>query len=69
MAEMLELVERAKWGGAHWLIFASTSIGYFIWGLVTALGFLSYPPVPQRLLPGGYRAHPHRWGRADSEGV
>ncbi len=43
MAEMLELVERAKWGGAHWLMFASTSIGYFIWGLVTTLGFLAYP--------------------------
>jgi NO-binding membrane sensor protein with MHYT domain len=40
---MLELVERAKRGMAHWLMFASTSIGFFIWGLIMTLGFLAYP--------------------------
>jgi len=43
LAEMLELVERAKRGMAHWLMFASTSIGFFIWGLIMTLGFLAYP--------------------------
>ncbi len=28
---------------AWWLVFASTSMGFFLWGLITSLGYLVYP--------------------------
>ncbi|WP_148217202.1 MFS transporter [Acidilobus saccharovorans] len=37
------LIDRARWGRAHTLIFASTAIGFFIWGIINALAFSVYP--------------------------
>ena len=42
MEELARSVDRAKWGGAHSMIFASTSLGFFIWGLESELGILYY---------------------------
>jgi hypothetical protein len=42
-ADLVSRVDRAKWGRAHWLIFASTSIGFFLWGIINTLGYAFYP--------------------------
>ena len=31
------------WGRPHWLVFASTSAGFLLWGLITSLGYIIYP--------------------------
>jgi hypothetical protein len=31
------------WTREHWLVFASTSAGFLLWGLITSLGYLIYP--------------------------
>jgi hypothetical protein len=42
-ADLVSRVDRAKWGRAHWLVFASTSIGFFLWGIINTLGYAFYP--------------------------
>ncbi|MGC9209919.1 MAG: MFS transporter [Acidilobus sp.] len=42
-ADLLSRVDRAKWGRVHWLIFASTAIGFFLWGIINTLGYAFYP--------------------------
>lgn len=37
------LIDRARWGRAHTLIFASTAVGFFIWGIINALAYSVYP--------------------------
>ncbi len=41
--EILTRIDRARWGTAHWLIFTSTSIGFFLWGIINTLGYAFYP--------------------------
>ncbi len=38
-------IDYAKWGRPHWAIFASTSIGYLMWGVIGSLAYLFYPSV------------------------
>ncbi|MGC9071305.1 MAG: MFS transporter [Acidilobus sp.] len=41
--DVLSIVDRARWGRAHWLIFTSTAIGFFLWGIINTLGYAFYP--------------------------
>ncbi|PSO05600.1 MFS transporter [Candidatus Marsarchaeota G2 archaeon ECH_B_SAG-G16] len=43
--EVIQRVDFARWGKAHWAIFASTAIGYFMWGVIGSLAYLAYPQV------------------------
>ncbi len=43
MASSLSAIDRARWGSAHWLIFASVSIGYFLWGIIGSLAYILFP--------------------------
>jgi MFS family permease len=36
-------LDGARWGRSHWLVFASTSAGFLLWGLITSLGYIVYP--------------------------
>ena len=45
MAEVIRKVDKAKWGKAHWNLFISLSLGYFMWGIVTSIAPLSYSLV------------------------
>ncbi len=36
-------IEKARWTRAHWMIFASTSVGFFLWGIINTLGYAFYP--------------------------
>ncbi|MGC9048072.1 MAG: MFS transporter [Caldisphaera sp.] len=42
-SNLISIVDRAKWSRIHWLIFASTSIGYFLWGIINTLGYAFFP--------------------------
>ena len=42
MEELAKSVDRARWSRSHSMIFASTSLGLFIWGLESDLGIFSY---------------------------
>ena len=42
-ADLLSRLDRSRWGTAHWLVFASTSIGFFLWGIINTLGYAFYP--------------------------
>ncbi|MGC8969949.1 MAG: MFS transporter [Conexivisphaera sp.] len=35
--------EGSPWGRSHWLVFASASVGFLLWGLITSLGYVIYP--------------------------
>ncbi|MFP3220198.1 MAG: MFS transporter [Candidatus Marsarchaeota archaeon] len=42
-SSMLSFIDKARWGKAHWLIFASTAVGFFLWGIINTLGYAFYP--------------------------
>lgn len=37
------MVDKARWTRMHWMIFASTAIGFFLWGIINTLGYAFYP--------------------------
>jgi MFS family permease len=37
------IIDFSKWGGVHWKIFSSLSMGYFMWGVIGTLAPLLYP--------------------------
>ena len=43
MASEISIIDRARWGRAHWLIFSSASVGFFLWGIINTLGYAFYP--------------------------
>jgi len=45
MLDVSRRIDAAKWGRPHWAIFASTSIGYLMWGVIGSLAYLFYPSV------------------------
>ncbi|MGC8631934.1 MAG: MFS transporter [Thermoprotei archaeon] len=42
-SDLTSVVDKARWGKAHWLIFASTAVGFFLWGIINTLGYAFYP--------------------------
>ncbi|MGC8615207.1 MAG: MFS transporter [Thermoprotei archaeon] len=36
-------VDKAHWTRTHWMILASTAIGFFLWGIINTLGYAFYP--------------------------
>jgi len=44
MAEnLIRKIDLAKWNKTHWYIFFSTSIGFFLWGIINTLGYAFFP--------------------------
>lgn len=41
--DLLSRLDRARWSRAHWLIFASTAIGFFLWGIINTMGYAFFP--------------------------
>ncbi len=40
---LIRKIDLAKWGKMHWYIFFSTSIGFFLWGIINTLGYAFFP--------------------------
>ncbi|MGC8636009.1 MAG: MFS transporter [Thermoprotei archaeon] len=40
---IFSMVDKARWTRTHWMIFASTAIGFFLWGIINTLGYAFYP--------------------------
>ncbi|MCY0859543.1 MAG: MFS transporter [Sulfolobaceae archaeon] len=45
MERIIERIDKAKWSGTHWLLFGSTSVGFFLWGLITSIAPLAYENI------------------------
>lgn len=45
MESIIGKVDKARWTGVHWLLFGSTSIGFFLWGLITSIAPLAYSSI------------------------
>ncbi len=43
LSEILEHLDKTKWGLRFTLAFLSLAIGYFMWGVISTIGILSYP--------------------------